>query len=256
MYVDFRKNWREGNIGVEFYRLGNPVASVFGSGKDANLLSIFGPYEIQNNEILSQFKHLISQFSDRPEINDIDHTHLHSSVYLDDHYEYNNDVYFDFRKMNVTGIVDYLVGSDPETEGDTVYPAIDDVHQLDQRILPHNTSVFYIKSDTDAKEVQAVFWRYGNLQDVIKYPANVTAWNLTARVNQGLDPSLFVPEEKFPWKERYHKFLGLLLTLTRGQELPEGYLILSGKFTKRTMHSAKLGISYGFTRDFARNDVG
>jgi hypothetical protein len=227
-----RGNGRESTVGVEFYRLGNPVASVFAFGNDSNLLRIFGPYEIQNNEIFSQFKRLVSQFSDRPEDNNTDHTHLHSSVYLNDHYEYNDYVYFDFKKANVTGIVDYLVGSDPDTEGDTVYPAIDDVHQLDQRILPHNMSVFYVKSDNDAKDVQAVFWRYGTLQDVIKYPANVTAWNLAARANEGLDPSLFVPDEKFPWKERYHKFLGLLLTLTRGQELPEGYLILSGKFTK------------------------
>jgi hypothetical protein len=119
-----------------------------------------------------------------------------------------------------------------DAEYSKIYPAIEDIQQLDHRIIPDNMSVFYVKSDKDDKDAGAViFWRYGTLQDVIKYSTNITAWNLAARVNNGLGPPFpSDPEDEYFSKEGYHKYLGLLLALTGGQELPKGYLILSGEF--------------------------
>ena len=231
---ELRGSGQETYIDVEFYRLGNPVASMVASGDDLNSLGVFGPFDVQSDNVLTKLKYMVDNFSERFEYSDSNSVAgiaLRSGIFTNSSYDYNGNFYFRPKKFKGVGIVDYLIGSDPETEGDTVYPATDDINQLNQRVIPKNMSVFYVKSDNDDEKLQAVFWRYGTLQDVIKYPENITSWNLAARANKGLDPSLFVPEERFPWKDSYHKFLGLLLTLAGGQELPKGYLILSGKFT-------------------------
>ena len=228
-----RESDQEAHIGVEFYRIGNQAASMIVSGGGyPNLLDIFGPFRMQETSVLDKFRYLVEHFSSSKYVDNA-YMHINSGILRGAKYEFNNSFYFHSGNVSPeVGIVDYFVGSDPEAEWGAVYPAIKDIRQLDQHTIPANMSVFYEKAEKDENEVRAVYWRYGTLQDVIDYPDNITAWNLAARANKGLDPSEFVQEDKFPWKEDYHKLLGLLLTLTEGRELPKGYLILSGRFSK------------------------